>query len=63
LRAAITPAVRAAFAKHIEKIVLTPKGESYIATGTWGFVRGRYGGAGGPISTTRKVAFEVSLAA
>ena len=40
--------VRAELAKHIEKITLTPRGECYIASGTWNFVgRGSIGGAGG----------------
>jgi hypothetical protein len=30
--------VRAELAKHIEKITLTPSGETYIASGTWNFV-------------------------
>ena len=55
---------RAELAKHIEKITLTPSGECYIASGTWNFVgRGTIGGAGGQYSTTRRVPFEVSLAA
>ena len=40
--------VRAEFGKHIEKITLTPSGETYVASGTWNFVgRGSIGGAGG----------------
>ena len=55
---------RTELAKHVRRITLTPQGKTYVATGEWsllGLVS--YGGAGGPISTTRKVAFEVSLAA
>jgi hypothetical protein len=37
---------RAIFAKHIEKITLTPTGEHYVASGTWDIVgRGSIGGA------------------
>jgi site-specific DNA recombinase len=43
---------RAIFAKHIEKITLTPTGEHYVASGTWNFVgRGSIGGAGGQTCT------------
>ena len=39
---------RATFAKHIERITLTPSGEHCVASGTWNFVgRGSIGGAGG----------------
>jgi hypothetical protein len=55
---------RAELAKHIEKITLTPNGESYIASGTWNFVgRGSISGAGGPVCTTRATEFSFSLAA
>lgn len=40
--------VRAEFAKHIEKITMTPSGEHYVASGTWHLVgRGSIDGAGG----------------
>ena len=29
---------RSLFAKHIEKITLTPTGEHYVASGTWNFL-------------------------
>ena len=39
---------RALFAKHIEKITLTPAGEHFVASGTWDLVgRGSIDGAGG----------------
>ena len=39
----------AMFAKHIEKITLTPTEEHYVASGTWNLLgRGSIGGAGGP---------------
>jgi hypothetical protein len=33
-----TAQVRAEFAKHIEKITMTPSGEHYVASGTWNLV-------------------------
>jgi hypothetical protein len=55
---------RAIFAKHIERITLTPTGEHYLASGTWDLVgRGSIDGAGGPACTTRRIEFQVSLAA
>jgi hypothetical protein len=55
---------RAIFAKHIEKITLTPTGEHYVASGTWNFVgRGSIGGAGGPDRTTRVFRFSLPVAA
>jgi len=43
-----TAQTRAVFAKHIEKITLTPNGEHYLASGKWDFVgRGSIDGAGG----------------
>ena len=56
--------VRAELAKHIEKITLAPNGDTYVASGTWNFVgRGSIGGAAGRKCSTRRVAFEVNLAA
>jgi hypothetical protein len=57
--------VRAAFAKHIEKITMTPNGEHYVASGTWHLVgRGSIDGAGGPAWTERlPVRFEWLAAA
>jgi hypothetical protein len=41
-------------AKHIDKITLTPTGDTYIARGLWNFVgRGSIGGAGGGKRTER----------
>lgn len=58
-----TAQTRAIFAKHIEKITLTPSGEHYLASGTWDFVgRGSIDGAGGP-DRTRRAAFSIPLAA
>jgi arginine utilization protein RocB len=43
---------RAIFAKHIERITLTPTGEHYLASGTWDLVgRGSIDGAGGLAAT------------
>lgn len=57
--------VRDAFAKHIEKITMTPNGEHYVASGTWHLVgRGSIDGAGGPAWTERlPVRFEWLAAA
>ena len=56
--------VRAEFAKHIEEIALTPKGETYIASGTGNFVeRGSIGGAGGPVLHLRATEFSLLVAA
>jgi site-specific DNA recombinase len=53
---------RAIFAKHIEKITLTPSGEHYIASGTWNFVgRGSIGGAGGQNRTGYARLFRAAL--
>jgi hypothetical protein len=42
---------RAMFAKHIERITLTPSGEHYVASRTWNFVgRGSISGAGARIA-------------
>jgi hypothetical protein len=55
---------RAMFAKHIEKITLTPTGEQFVASGTWNFVgRGSIGGAGGPHRNGRAYSFSLPLAA
>jgi hypothetical protein len=56
---------RAELAKHIRKIILTPHGKTYVATGEWnlsGLVS--YGGAGGAACTVVPQAkFFVDLAA
>jgi site-specific DNA recombinase len=53
---------RAIFAKHIEKITLTPTGEHYVASGTWSFVgRGSIGGAGGQNRTGYARLFRAAL--
>jgi len=58
-----TAQTRAIFAKHIEKITLTPNREHYSASGTRDFVGpGSIDGAGGPACTTRQIEFQVSLA-
>ena len=45
---------RAELAKYIDKITLTPAGDTYIAWGTWNFVgRASIGGAGGGNRTER----------
>jgi hypothetical protein len=56
--------VRAELAKNVQKIILTPQGRTYTAAGTWSFLGlGCYDGAGGPACTTRRIEFQVSLAA
>jgi hypothetical protein len=53
---------RAIFAKHIEKITLTPTGEHYVASGSWNFVwRGSIGGAGGQNRTGYARLFRAAL--
>src|ERR1700687_2312733 len=53
---------RAMFAKHIERITLTPSGEHYVASGTWNFVgRGSIGGAGGQNRTGYARLFRAAL--
>ena len=53
---------RAIFARHIEKITLTPTGEHYVASGTWDFVgRGSIGGAGGQNRTGYARLFRAAL--
>ena len=55
---------RAMFAKHIEKITLTPTGENFVASGTWNFVgRGSIGGAGGQNRTLQPIDFRIEVAA
>jgi hypothetical protein len=50
-------------AKHCSDITLTPKGNSYTASGDLNLLRGRSGGAGGPACTTRPIEFRFSLVA
>lgn len=46
--------VRAELAKHIQKILLTPEGKTYVAAGNWSLLGlGCYDGAGGPAWTER----------
>lgn len=53
---------RAIFAKHIERITLTPGGEHYVASGTWNFVgRGSIDGAGGQNRTGYARLFRAAL--
>ena len=55
---------RAVFAKHIQKIVLTPQGGSYVAAGNWNLLGlGSYDVPGGPDRTVRTVSFCLSVAA
>ena len=57
-----TAQTRAIFAKHIEKITLTPTGEHYLASGTWDFVgRGSIDGAGGQNRTGYARLFRAAL--
>jgi hypothetical protein len=59
-----TAHVRAELAKHIEEIALTPKGETYIASGTRNFVgRGSIGDAGGPGLHLRATEFSLLVVA
>ena len=54
--------VRAKFAKHIEKITMTPSGEHYVASGTWHLVgRGSIDGAGGQNRTGYARLFRAAL--
>jgi hypothetical protein len=54
--------VRAEFAKHIEKITMTPSGEHYVASGTWNLVgRGSIDGAGGQNRTGYARLFRAAL--
>jgi hypothetical protein len=51
---------RTLLAKHIRKIVLGPQEGAYLAVGDWNLLGlGSYGGAGGPICTTRTTEFAV----
>ena len=53
---------RAVFAKHIQKIVLTPQGGSYVAAGNWNLLGlGSYGGAGGQNRTGYARLFRAAL--
>lgn len=53
---------RAIFAKHIDKITMTPAGEHYVASGTWNFMgRGSIGGAGGQNRTGYARLFRAAL--
>jgi site-specific DNA recombinase len=57
-----TAQTRAVFARHIDKITLTPKGEHYLASGTWDFIgRGSIGGAGGQNRTGYARLFRAAL--
>jgi hypothetical protein len=59
-----TARTRALFAKHIERITLTPTGDHYVASGAWDFMgRGSIDGAGGPIESVRAYAFVLPAAA
>jgi hypothetical protein len=54
--------VRAAFAKHIEKITMEPSEEHYVASGTWHLVgRGSIDGAGGQNRTGYARLFRAAL--
>jgi site-specific DNA recombinase len=57
-----TARTRAIFAKHIERITLTPTGEHYMASGTWNFMgRGSIDGAGGQNRTGYARLFRAAL--
>ena len=52
------------FAKRIERITLKPRGEHYVASGSWNFVGpGSIGGAGGAAQTDRYFPFTLKVAA
>ncbi len=54
--------VRAAFAKHIEKITMEPSGEHYVGSGTWHLIgRGSIDGAGGQNRTGYARLFRAAL--
>jgi hypothetical protein len=54
--------VRAELAKHITAITMTPKGEHYIASGSWDLLgRGRIDGAGGQNRTGYARLFRAAL--
>jgi len=58
-----TAQTRAMFAKHIDKITLTPAGDHYVASGTWNLLgRGSIDGAGGPDRTVRSLDFSSPVA-
>jgi hypothetical protein len=53
---------RAAIAKHVEKIKLTPDGRTYMASGTWDLLGlGCYDGAGGQNRTGYARLFRAAL--
>jgi hypothetical protein len=55
---------RMEMARHIKKrIVHRPEGKTYVAVGDWNLGGVSYGGAGGPVYTTRSTDFSFSLAA
>jgi hypothetical protein len=55
---------RAELAKHIQRIVLTREGKTYVAAGNWSLLGlGCYDGAGGPICTVRAMKFSLPIAA
>ena len=56
------PQTRAMFAKHIDKITLTPTGDHYVASGTWNLLgRGSIDGAGGQNRTGYARLFRAAL--
>jgi hypothetical protein len=53
---------RAELAKHIQKIVLTPQGKTYVAVGDWNLLGlGSYSGAGGQNRTGYARLFRAAL--
>ena len=53
---------RAVFARHIDKIALTPTGEHYVASGMWNLLgRGSIDGAGGQNRTGYARLFRAAL--
>jgi site-specific DNA recombinase len=57
-----TARTRAVFAKHIDRITLTPTGEHYVASGTWNLLeRGSIDGAGGQNRTGYARLFRAAL--
>ena len=57
-----TKMVRAELAKHIQRIVLTPQGKTYVAEGNWSLLSlGCYDGAGGQNRTGYARLFRAAL--